>query len=198
MPQGWEWVNVDAVCFKVTDGTHFTPKYVPAGVRFVSAKDIVNGKLVFDRCRFITREEHDQLYRRCNPQNHDVVVSKSGSIGSVALVEDRGEFSLFESLALLKFDQTRLHSAYLVLALRQTFGSLSAEHIKGVGVKHLHLDILRGLEFALPPLAEQGRIVAKVNELMALVDDLETQLTTAHDAGKNLLAAVVADLTGAP
>jgi type I restriction enzyme, S subunit len=196
LPRGWEWVNVDSLCFKVTDGTHFTPQYAAAGVRFVSAKDIVSGKLVFDRCKFITQEEHDQLYRRCNPEYHDIVISKSGSIGTVALVEDRDEFSLFESLALLKFDQESLFPAFLVCALTHACASLTTGHIRGVGVKHLHLDILRGLEMALPPLAEQRRIVAKVTQLMALVDKLETQLTASRAIAANLLSALVAELTG--
>ena len=198
LPPGWEWVNVDSLCFKVTDGTHFTPQYAASGVRFVSAKDIVSGKLIFDRCKFITQEEHAQLYRRCNPDYQDIVISKSGSIGTVALVEDRGEFSLFESLALLKFDQTGLFPPFLVCALTHACASLTTGHIRGVGVKHLHLDILRGLEMALPPLAEQRRIVAKVEQLMALVDALETQLAASRATAANLLSALVAELTGTP
>jgi type I restriction enzyme S subunit len=195
VPPGWEWVNLDSLCFKVTDGTHFTPQYVDVGVRFVSAKDIVGGKLVFDRCKYITREEHDQLYRRCNPEYRDIVVSKSGSIGSVALVEDRREFSLFESLALLKFDQDSVFPELLVYALTHACASLTAGHIRGVGVKHLHLDILRGLEIALPPFAEQRRIVAKVDRLMAMVDALETQLAASRVTAANLISAVVAEIT---
>lgn len=41
------------------------------------------------------------------------MISKSGSIGTVALVEDRNQFSLFESLALLKFDQESLFPSSL-------------------------------------------------------------------------------------
>jgi type I restriction enzyme S subunit len=52
-----------------------------------------------------------------------------------------------------------------------------------------------GHPFPLPPTGEQRRIVAKVDELMALVDALETQLATAHNAGAQLLEAVVAELT---
>jgi|GEM_PF-1745001 len=59
---------------------------------------------------------------------------------------------------------------------------LSAGRMKTVGI-------------LLPPLAEQRRIVAKVDELMALVDALETQLTTARTSAKNLLEALVAELT---
>ena len=49
--------------------------------------------------------------------------------------------------------------------------------------------------FPLPPLAEQRRIVAKVDQLMALVDRLETQLTASRAAAINLMDAVVAELT---
>jgi type I restriction enzyme S subunit len=191
LPSGWEWANVDSLCFKVTDGTHFTPRYVGSGVRFVSAKDIVGGKLVFDRCKYITQEEHEQLYRRCNPQYHDIVITKSGSIGTAALVEDHGEFSLFESLALLKFDQLSLYPRYFVYALNHACRSLTAGHIRGVGVKHLHLDILRGLELPLPPLAEQRRIVAKVDEHIALCDELQAQLTTTATTRRQLLEATL-------
>ena len=48
---------------------------------------------------------------------------------------------------------------------------------------------------SLPPLAEQRRIVAKVDQLMALVDALETQLAASRAAAANLLEAVVAELT---
>ena len=47
----------------------------------------------------------------------------------------------------------------------------------------------------LPPLAEQHRIVAKVDQLMALVDQLETQLMASRAAAANLMEAVVAELT---
>ncbi|MBI2779265.1 MAG: restriction endonuclease subunit S [Gammaproteobacteria bacterium] len=50
---------------------------------------------------------------------------------------------------------------------------------------------MNGIPIALPPLAEQHRIVAKVNELMALCDQLETQLTTAQSDSRRLLEAVL-------
>ena len=48
---------------------------------------------------------------------------------------------------------------------------------------------------SLPPLAEQRRIVTKVDQLMALVDQLETQLRTSHNTAEKLMEAVVAELT---
>jgi type I restriction enzyme S subunit len=62
---------------------------------------------------------------------------------------------------------------------------------KGAALKHLHLVDLRALPFPLPPLAEQSRIVAKVDQLMALCDQLEARLGAAQTERRRLLAAVL-------
>ena len=60
----------------------------------------------------------------------------------------------------------------------------------------LNLNNIRDLVLPIPPLAEQRRIVAKVDQLMALVDRLETQLATSRAAAEMLMEAVVVELTG--
>jgi type I restriction enzyme S subunit len=55
---------------------------------------------------------------------------------------------------------------------------------------------IKGFAVPLPPLSEQRRIVAKVDQLMALVDELETQLAVSRATAKNLLEALVTELTG--
>ncbi|WP_051434740.1 restriction endonuclease subunit S [Desulfonatronum lacustre] len=63
-------------------------------------------------------------------------------------------------------------------------------------MKNVGRTVMCSLPIPLPPLAEQRRIVAKVDQLMALVDELEARLAASRTAGENLLAALVADLTG--
>lgn len=65
----------------------------------------------------------------------------------------------------------------------------------GAGIPHFTGRSLAKVLFPLPPLAEQYRIVTKVNELMALVDQLEAHLSAANDTGEHLMEAVVAELT---
>ncbi len=180
LPAGWLCTDIGSVAFVVTDGTHKTPKYCTSGVKFVSAKDIRSGRLSFEDCKFISLEEHTDLVRRCRPELGDILVSKSGSIGTVVRVAVQEEFSLFESLALIKFSNQQLDGDYLALAIRNACNTLQDGDVKGVAVKHLHLNVLRSLNLSLPPLAEQHRIVAKVDELMALCDRLKADLATAR------------------
>ncbi|MEJ7591246.1 MAG: restriction endonuclease subunit S [Planctomycetaceae bacterium] len=58
----------------------------------------------------------------------------------------------------------------------------------------LNVGMIEQTPIPLPPLAEQRRIVAKVDELMALVDELETPLATARTSVTALLAAAIAEL----
>jgi type I restriction enzyme S subunit len=66
-----------------------------------------------------------------------------------------------------------------------------AESFTGTGIKHFTGKGLSAYRFPLPPLAEQHRIVAKVDELMAVCDQLEAQLTTAQTDSRRLLEAVL-------
>jgi type I restriction enzyme S subunit len=60
---------------------------------------------------------------------------------------------------------------------------------------HLAMGTYAAAKVPFPPLTEQRRIVAKVEQLMALVDELETQLAASRATAKNLLQALVAELT---
>ena len=64
-------------------------------------------------------------------------------------------------------------------------------------MKNIGREVMCNLPIPIPPLAEQRRIVAKVEQLMALVDALETQLAASRATAANLLSALVAELTAA-
>lgn len=62
--------------------------------------------------------------------------------------------------------------------------------------ERINLANAKALPVSVPPLAEQRRIVAKVDQLMALVDELESQLANSRATAANLLSALVGELTG--
>ncbi|MCU1350037.1 MAG: hypothetical protein JWO56_3067, partial [Acidobacteria bacterium] len=74
--------------------------------------------------------------------------------------------------------------------------SFAAEDNHGMTRERINLASTKALPISLPPLNEQRRIVAKVDQLMALVDDLETQLATSRATAAKLLDAIVGELIG--
>jgi type I restriction enzyme S subunit len=160
MVEGWINTTLDQLCFKITDGTHKTPIYQNEGIVFLSAKNVKAGLLDLSEHKFISKEEHIQLTKRCKPESGDVMLSKSGSLGDAIVIPNLPfEFSIFESLALLKTKRNHIDSEFLKQYLNSP---ISQEYFRlitsGVAVKHLHLVDLRKILIMVPPLIEQKKI----------------------------------------
>lgn len=171
VPENWKWVTLGSILNKLTDGTHKTPKYTTDGIKFVSVKDMSNGVLSLENTKFISEEEHQELYARCNPEKGDILLSKVGTTGVPAIVNTTEQFSLFVSVALLKFDRECIDLKFLYYMLMSPLVQTQAtENTRGVGNKNWVLDAIANTMVVLPPLAEQKRIVIKVEELIPYVD----------------------------
>lgn len=171
IPENWMWVTLGSILNKLTDGTHKTPKYTSTGVKFVSVKDMSNGFLSLENTKYISEEEHKELYARCNPEKGDLILSKVGTTGVPAIVDTTEPFSLFVSVALLKFDCKCIDVEFLYYMLMSPLVQAQAtENTRGVGNKNWVLDAIASTMVVLPPLVEQKRIVAKIEELLPLAD----------------------------
>jgi addiction module RelE/StbE family toxin len=165
----------------------------------LSVKDVTGGKIDFSRTRFIPREEHEELTKRCKPEYFDILFTKVGTTGIARVIDTREEFSIFVSLALLKYPQNCIAPYFFELLLNSPIvRHQSAENTQGVGNKNLVLKSIKSFLVALPPLAEQQRIVAKVDELMRWCDALEARLTAAQTTAEHLLDATLHQILSAP
>ena len=169
-PKNWNKCLLEKVTHKITDGTHKTPTYMSSGIEFLSAKDIKKGRIVWNTNKYISEQEHSQLIKRCNPEIGDVVLAKSGSLGSVAIIDRSHQFSLFESLCLIKHDRQQIDAIFLTSMLRSPsmLSHLLGKN-KGIAIKHLHLVDIRKLEILLPPIELQLEFSSKIRSIDKLI-----------------------------
>jgi type I restriction enzyme, S subunit len=199
VPQGWDWRHLADVCFLITDGAHHTPQYQETGVPFLSVKDVSSGTIDFSHTRYITPDAHRELCKRCQPERGDILLTKVGTTGIAVTVDDSREFSIFVSLSLLKFSQANLDGQFLKYLINSPFvRKQSADNTQGIGNKNLVLRLINQFKVPIPPLAEQKRIVAKVDELMALCDRLEAQQQERETRHAALARASLARFAEAP
>lgn len=162
--RGLKMRQVVEISSLVTDGTHKTPSYVDAGVPFLSAKNIRNGFVdAGSGHKYVSAAEFEQLKRwNCAPQADDVLVAKSGSIGSSGLAKGAYDsFAVFESVAIIR--PVGVSPAYLAAYLNSRLGQLQIRrNSKGAVIRHLHLEDLREVEVPLPDRRIQDYIGAKV------------------------------------
>ena len=168
LPYNWCYARLSTLVNLLTDGTHSTPKYTATGIPFISVKDLSSGKLLFENTKFISLEEHRELSKRCNPRKGDILLTKVGTTGIPVLVDTDKEFSLFVSVALLKFNSDCINSEFFIFLLKSPLVQEQAtENTRGVGNKNWVLSDINKTLVVLPPLAEQQRMVDKINKILA-------------------------------
>lgn len=151
------------VCTKITDGTHKTPTYLSEGITFISAKNIVNGKLDFADVKYISKEEFNEIQKRCQTEIYDILLSKSGSLGSPTVLRTNEPLGLFESLAIIKYDRSKLLSEFLCEQLKtDAIQRQFKTGTKGVAIKHLHLNVIGSIDIIVPPIDLQQQFAAFV------------------------------------
>lgn len=173
IPENWKWVRLGDLLYKLTDGTHSTPKYTATGVPFISVKDISSGEIDFSNTKFISLEEHEALYKRCDPERDDILLTKVGTTGIPVIVDTDKEFSLFVSVALLKFNTDLIFNKYFMYVIKAPVVQIQArENTRGVGNKNWVMRDIANTVLPLSPLAEQNRIVEKIEELLPYTNQL--------------------------
>jgi type I restriction enzyme S subunit len=196
LPDSWELCRFQDV-IDVRDGTHDSPKTAVGENVYplVTSKDFLDGNIDFDSARTISEEDHLEISKRSLVEVDDILFSMiGGNIGNQVMVKDTRPFSI-KNVALFKyFLKEATYPRYIFLVTQNLAYSLQHE-ASGGAQPFVSLGKLRSLVLLLPPVSEQRRIVEKVDELMALCDQLEQQSYQQLDAHNQLVDALLATLT---
>jgi restriction endonuclease S subunit len=149
--------TADDISEHITDGTHQTPTYTDKdlGVLFISSTNITEQGLDLTDCKYITREEHEQL-KSCHPKPGDVLVSVAGSIGTACVYpSDIPESSLLRSVALIRLKEGWIPE-FVACFMNSELGQKQILQLtKGVGVKTFRLGEIK--EFKFPHISEASQ-----------------------------------------
>ncbi len=174
IPDSWKWVRLSELLQVVSDGTHKTPNYVPAGIPFLSVQNISSGKLTLDKIKYITAEEHQQLIKRVKPTMGDILLCRIGTLGRAIKITWDFEFSIFVSLGLLR-PVIKSITDYLVFCINSPLGTKWIIDNRVGGGTHtykINLGDIPKFLIPLPPIEEQKRIFSKVKDLFDEIDNM--------------------------
>jgi type I restriction enzyme, S subunit len=166
----WPHATLTEVTELLTDGTHYTPPDIGAGIPFLTVKDVSENGLDFFGCSKISSEDYLEAKRQNSaPAFGDILFSKDGTVGKVHLVQENQQFAVLSSLAILR-PSKYIDGGYLAHFLR-TPSTIEAASKKKTGsaIRRIVLRDLATLEIPLPPIEEQRRIAGILNKAEALL-----------------------------
>jgi type I restriction enzyme S subunit len=189
----WIWVRLGAICAKTGSGS--TPRggkavYQASGVPFLRSQNVYNDGLRLEDVAYISQETHERMSGTAVQPDDLLLNITGGSIGRCCLVpNDLGEANISQHVAIIRVSIAGLHSYLHRLVLSPYFQSFVISEQTGAGRGGLPKNRMDQIPVALPPLEEQKRIVAHVEELMALCDRLEAVRTERERRMERLTAA---------
>jgi len=168
----YQWVKLSQVCEKITDGSHFSPSTSEHGFPYITVKDISDLGIDYHGCKFISDIDFLELKKNgCAPKINDLLFSKDGTVGKVAIVKDDRDFVVLSSLAILTSNTKVINPNFLFYVLRSPyFISTAVGRKTGVAIKRIILKNLKEIAIPLPSLATQQKIVAKLDAIFAEID----------------------------
>lgn len=196
IPKGWAWATLMQCSHLVVDCHNKTAPYVGSGIPLLRTSNIRNGKLVFSDLRYVTEATYERWSARCEPIAKDILITREAPMGEVAIIPEKLKVCMGQRMMLVRLIENTIDHKFLLYSLQDP-NLMERVQDKPVGmtVQHLRVGGIETLLIPLPPLAEQKRIVAKVDELMTLCDQLEAHITQTQTTGTHLMDSLIHRMT---
>ncbi|HHE9378460.1 TPA: restriction endonuclease subunit S [Haemophilus influenzae] len=168
-----EFIPASEFCDLVTDGTHDSPKKTEFGVKLVTSKNIVGGKLDLTSAYFISESDAQNINKRSQVHINDVLLSMIGTVGEVALIEKEPDF-VIKNVGLLKNSDPK-KAKWLYYYLKSPITqNLIKDRLRGTTQQYIPLGELRNLPILKPNSEEH--LQNTIEQLSSL--DKKIQLNT--------------------
>ncbi len=167
LPKGWVWTTLQEACSTPQYG--WTTKATAEGtLRLLRTTDITDGNVDWETVPFCTEEPPDE--EKYLLKTGDIVISRAGSVGYSYLVKNP-QNAVFASYLIRFKPSPIIDENYLVFFLKSPdYWKIISKEKAGIALVNVNATKLKRIEIPLPPLAEQHRIVAKLEVLFTQLD----------------------------
>ena len=179
IPESWVWCRLGEICSYVVDCPHSTPIKSPVSTNHpcIRTSEIKNGTIIWDSMQFLDDKNYELRIARLKPIPGDIVYAREGAYGDAVVLPSGYEFCLGQRTMLMRIALSEcisyIHKAIISPFVYAQAKALNREGTTSVG--HVNMSDIVTFLIPLPPLSEQRRIVAKIEELMPLVDEYELE-----------------------
>lgn len=172
IPESWKWVRLSEIISVLGDGIHGTPVFDEMGdYYFVNGNNLAKGHIVFKAdTKKVSFDEYEKHKKPLD--ENTILISINGTIGNYAFYA--GEPIILGKSACYFSVLTGVDKEYVRhLINTKFFMDYAVKEATQTTIKNVSLKAMRMLPVPLPPLAEQKRIVAKLEEILPLCERLK-------------------------
>ena len=192
LPIGWSWATLMQCAELVIDCHNKTAPYSSSGIPLLRTTNIRHGSLNMRELKFVEPEIYERWSARCKPRPGDILITREAPMGEACIIPVGMTICMGQRIMLIRLVEGTFNSRFfLYTLLAPDLMDRVQDKPVGATVEHLRVGGVETLLVPVPPLAEQNRIVKKVDELMALCDNLKADLAKARQRHRQLALTLI-------
>jgi len=166
VPVGWIYDRIKNVTNRVTDGEHLSPEFQDDGSYILSAEDIKDYGVSFEKATFVKPQDCKKFRNRCDPEFGDVlIVSRGASIGRTCKVNTSVEFCLMGSVILIKPNNEKLHGGFLAQYFKSYQAWVGLQRLSGTTAQQaIYLTHIKKVKLLYPESIEEQESISRILE----------------------------------
>lgn len=191
IPNSWKWDNLNNLCQNIIDCPHSTPKWTEKGYYCIRTSELSNGKIDFSTAKFVSENTYFERIRRIEPQEHDILYSREGTVGNAAIVPSDTKLCMGQRLLLFRV-KNEINPFFFVNVLNSPYIFESVQkNVMGSTSPRINVKDIKKFPIPIPPLPEQFKIVSRIDLLLSLIDSLESHCCIIQKQCQNIRQSIL-------
>lgn len=191
LPVGWAWERLGHLALFI-DYRGKTPPKTDSGIRLITAKNVRFGFVADEPAEYVSGKTYKEWMTRGFPRRGDVLFTTEAPLGNVAVLNTDETIALAQRVINFRL-YAELSPQFLTYCLMSPLMQEALiDRATGMTAKGIKSSKLKLVPVPVPPVAEQRRIVEKIDEMMCLCDELESNLMQQQTDADRLTSAMVA------
>ncbi|QIC79878.1 restriction endonuclease subunit S [Acinetobacter indicus] len=172
--EDWLTVQVKDIVKQIKPGTNYQPKRLESGIPFLNVRNLKNGQIDLQGISFISQEEYERVHKAWKPEVGDVLISRIGTLGIVAVLGKRDmPMAVHYNMLVLKPNLT--NTAFLYFLLRsQYFQDLYSSKARQSVQEYVAVEDAEAIELKLP--LNDAEFVKKQEQFSDLFNKIRANL----------------------
>jgi len=192
VPMHWDVKRLDQISQTIVDCPHSTPKWTESGVICVRTSQFKAGSLDLSSSKYVSEETYLERTQRLEPKENDILYSREGGILGIACrIPGKTRLCLGQRMMLIRPHNNVLPEFLEMVLNSPLITSIARNLTTGGAAPRVNVSVVKAYPIPLPPLAEQHCIVAKVDQVMTLCDQLKARLIQARQLNKQLASTLI-------
>ncbi len=183
--------TVEEISEKIVDCLHSTPKFKEFGKYCVDTTCIVNGRILWDKIRFVSEDTFIERIRRLKPQKNDVLFAREGTVGTTVILKDDKDICLGQRMMMFRLKQNVKPEYILYFFQSDSFINQYKPLIGGTTSPHLNIRDIKKMIVPICSLQEQQQIVKEIESRLSVCDQVEKTIEESLEKAESLRQSIL-------